>query len=270
MEKVRTELPLNYHTIRLTASRIDKGLLAIPASLADMFPKDANHITILGGSGKEERKTFTPYTSSSRECRIGSLKGFFTMHQLKDGDEVVVIKLDDGKYRILPEELFKQRLLNAFALFENSATDADSDSAIKQLKMFSNESENTLLANEFVRLSQATAIMQRAEDKHVPAFMRRILLSLYKGKCQITNFAFMERNGMPYFEVHHIDAAKGNHTKNLLVVSPNIHRQFHYADMTRFYDKDNWLRSVRFGDDYYAVFQVIDRLQGTFEKEVHF
>ena len=83
MEKIKTELPLNYRTIKLTESRIKKGLLSIPVSLIDLFPKNTKYITLINNANKEEQKTFTPYMSSSRECRIGGLKIFLKCIVLK-------------------------------------------------------------------------------------------------------------------------------------------------------------------------------------------
>jgi len=65
MKKVKSELPLSYVTIKTTKSRIDKGLLAIPVSLIDLFPKDKKKIFLVNELGKVETKSFTPYNSSS-------------------------------------------------------------------------------------------------------------------------------------------------------------------------------------------------------------
>lgn len=92
---------------------------------------------------------------------------------------------------------------------------------------------------------------------------------MYKGKCQITNYTFLTRNNNPYFELHHIDHEKGNHLKNLLVVSPNTHAQFSYANLEQYFDNDGWLRKVKFNNEEFKVFQIIDDLPKVFEKEVH-
>ncbi|HEC1582805.1 TPA: hypothetical protein R1X64_001748, partial [Campylobacter upsaliensis] len=42
-----SKLPLNYTYIKTTQSRIDKKLLAIPASLSDKFNQNVNKICIL-------------------------------------------------------------------------------------------------------------------------------------------------------------------------------------------------------------------------------
>src|SRR5436190_19732577 len=73
-QKVRSEIGFNYVTIKITRSRIDKGLLAIPVSLLDRFPKEKRKITIFFDSEeKSSMKSFVPYNSSSQECRIHGL-----------------------------------------------------------------------------------------------------------------------------------------------------------------------------------------------------
>ena len=71
MQKVKSEIGYSYITIKITKSRIDKGLLAIPISLLDKFPKEKRKITIFFDDEENpSSKNFTPYISSSKECRI--------------------------------------------------------------------------------------------------------------------------------------------------------------------------------------------------------
>ena len=108
MQIATSKIPFNYKTIKLTQSRLNKGLLAIPASLIDYFPKQQGKIRIVAGiNDKASLKTFTPYTSSSRECRIGGMREFYEKFNLKDGDEIVVQILDADKYRVLAEGQFE-------------------------------------------------------------------------------------------------------------------------------------------------------------------
>ena len=72
MKTIESKLPFNYKTIRVTKSRINKGLLAIPVSLIDYFPKKKSKIYVSFGKDKEAILiNFTPFSSSSRENRIG-------------------------------------------------------------------------------------------------------------------------------------------------------------------------------------------------------
>ncbi|EAH6026476.1 hypothetical protein A0Z43_06790 [Campylobacter upsaliensis] len=66
------------------------------------------------------------------------------------------------------------------------------------------------------------------------------MLNLYGGKCQVSSWTFQIQNYKPYFEIHDIDATKGNHFKNLLVVCPNIHTQFAYANLKQDFTKKTY------------------------------
>jgi len=276
MKKVKTDIPLNYITIKTTKSRIDKGLLAIPVSLTEMFPKSADKIYLIDENGKEEKKSFTPYSSSSRECRIGGLKNFYEKYDISDGDELVIQLLDDKKYRIVPEKLFENTLITELSEFEKIDNENLLEEKLNLISKFANSTKQEILKNEFVRLSsniikeRKTITKQITTKENVPIALRKILLNLYEGKCQVSGFTFLMKNGNPYFDIHHIDALKGNHLKNLIVVSPNVHKQFHYANLEQTFDNDSWLREVKFNDDLFKVNQIIDKLPKYFEKEVHF
>ncbi|PKL48888.1 MAG: hypothetical protein CVV39_03730 [Planctomycetes bacterium HGW-Planctomycetes-1] len=74
MYEVKNELGFNYVTVKVAKSRIDKGLLAIPVLLLDRFPQKQKKISIFfDDRAIPILKNFTPYKSSSRECRIGGL-----------------------------------------------------------------------------------------------------------------------------------------------------------------------------------------------------
>ena len=132
MKKVKSELPLSYVTIKTTKSRIDKGLLAIPVSLVDVFPKNSNKIYLVNEIGIVEAKSFTPYNSSSRECRIGGLRAFYDNYKVSDGDELVLQLLDDDKFRIIPEKLFQNILSNRLTQLKNSKDDDETDNILSQ------------------------------------------------------------------------------------------------------------------------------------------
>ena len=269
-------VPFDYATVRTTKSRIDKGLLAIPASLVSLFPRSARTITLVNDAGIEESKTFTPLGSSSGECRIGGLAEFYRRNAVRDGDEVVVQLLGDGRFRLTPELAFQAKIRNLEALIEGSGDEAQADKLLGLLAEATNLPRTEVAKNEFVRLAEAAPEpgrkrrAARAEVKAgLPAHLRRILLELYGGACQVSGFTFLTASGAPYFEVHHIDPSVGNHIKNLLVVSPNVHAQFTYASLEQQFDDEGWLRGVRFNRQPFSVFQIIDKLPKRFDKELH-
>jgi hypothetical protein len=277
MKKVKSDLPLSYITIRTTKSRIEKGLLAVPVSLIDLFPKTGNKLFLVNENGKIEEKSFTPYNSSSRECRIGGLRSFYENYQISDGEELVIQLLDDNKFRIMPEKVFSKMLNKTLSEFENSKNENDTNNALTKISEITNLSKSEIIKNEYVLLSNAKMEYRKKVEKNttliresVSYSIRKLLLDLYNGECQLTNFTFLTKGGIPYFEIHHIDPDKGNHLKNLLVVSPNIHVQFTYANLEQYFDNNGWLRKVKFNQNEYSVFQIIDKLPKNFEKEIHF
>jgi len=276
MKKVKSDLPLNYITIKTTQSRINKGLLAIPVSLIDLFPKNSKKIYLVDEFGNSEQKTFTPYSSSSRECRIGGLKSFYNNYKIKDGEELVILILDDETYRIMPEKVFQNIVLKNLSSLRSSKNDDEALNNLNHISKITNLSEIEILKNEFVLLSKKEIEKRGFVEKQktivkqsVPYSIRKILLEIYLGKCQVTNFTFLTKRNKPYFELHHINPALGNHLKNLLVVSPNTHAQFTHSNLEQFFDDQGWLRKVKFNDDELNVFQIIDKLPKEFNKEIH-
>jgi hypothetical protein len=276
MKKIKTNIPFNYLTIKTTKSRIDKGLLSIPVSLIDYFPKQTENIFLIDENGCEEIKTFTQYESSSRECRIDGLSNFYKRFDVKDGDELVIQFLDDNKIRLFPEYYFKDTILLSLNNFGNSIDEEEIKYRLDSISKLSNTHQDEVIKNEFVRLSieqiperKIHIANQVISSEAVSPSLRKILMNLYQGKCQISNFTFLMKNNKPYFEIHHINPLKGNHFKNLLVVSPNVHAQFTYARLEQIFDDEGWLRKVKFNNDSFHVYQAIDDLPRYFEKEVH-
>lgn len=81
-----------YTTIKITQSRIDKGLIAVPISLAkEWFPKINTIIKVkLGNSNLLQFKNYSSYRSKTREARIGGLAEWFQQNKIIDGDEIVI------------------------------------------------------------------------------------------------------------------------------------------------------------------------------------
>lgn len=276
MQKQQTDIPFEYITIKTTQSRIDKGLLAIPVSLIDIFPKHSRKITVVSEDLDEQPKTFTPYSSSSRECRIGGMREFYNKYNLKHGDELVIQLLNDEKFKIIPEKLFTQQVKQLEQSLVQSPTEEVSTTLIEKISRVVNKKPFDVIISEYSRLATSEISERKKITKPnltvkevVPPYLRKILLEIFKGKCQVTQFTFLMKNGIPYFELHHIDPLKGNHFKNLLVVSPNVHAQFTYANANQKFDENNWLRQVEFNGQMHSVYQAIDNIKVEFFKDVH-
>lgn len=273
-----SRISYNYATIKITQSRLSKGLLAIPVSLLDYFPKQKTQIYVATDiNEKAIAKNFTPYTSSSRECRIGGMKDFYNKFQIKEDDELVIQVLGDNKYRILPEKRFENIVKKSEDEFDSSHNE---DQALLTLEEVSEITGSTLketAISEYHRLltgeigkRQIEKARLTSRKESVPASIKKLLSEVYQGKCQITGFTFIMRNKKPYFKIHHIKPELGNHLKNLLVVSPNTHAQFTYAPVEEFFDREGWLRRVNFNKEKFFVNQIIDKMPKKFEKEIHF
>lgn len=278
MKILQSRIPFSYKTIKVTQSRINKGLLAIPVSLTELFPKWRTKIYVVSGiAGKVNAKNFTPYISKSRECRIGGMRGFYEKFQIKDGDEIVIQVLDSNTYRIIPEKQFESIVKRLENEFDSSKEEGEASLKLREVSKVTGFDFKDVAFNEYYRLSamqvekRKYGIERLARRKErVPVAIKKLLNDVYEGRCQITGFTFTMKNGKPYFEVHHIKPNLGNHVKNLLVVSPNVHAQFTYAPVQEFFDREGWLRRIRFNKEEFVVNHIIDKIPKKFEKEVHF
>lgn len=276
MKKSKVNIPFDYITVKTTKSRIDYGFLTIPISLMDSFPKKSTEIFLINETGKEEVKTFVPYSTKNRESRIYGLSNFFKKYKIQDGDEIVIQIIDENKYKLIPEKNFKNNIVEAERKIEHANTDEEVEKYIELLSAEVKKTKEEVVKSEFLRLSQQKfsqrnirSVSTKAKES-VPPLIRKILLEVYKGRCQLTNFTFITKSGLPYFEIHHIRPNLGHHPKNLLVVCPNVHRQFDKANVEEYFDSDGWLRKVKFNDDEFFVRQAIDFVTKEYFKEVHY
>jgi len=199
MQTIKSQIHFDYITVKTTKSRIEKGLLAIPVSLVDLFPKNGKRIFLLNELGKEEAKSFTPYNSSSRECRIGGLKEFYTKNKIKDGDELVIQLLDDDKFKIIPENIFERQISDLELKIDKSLNENEVEKHLQKLSRITNITSDDVIKSEFVRLAKQEIIPRKTRivphikiKENVPAPFRKILLELYRGKCQVSNFYFLD------------------------------------------------------------------------------
>ncbi len=276
METTTTTVPFSYTTIKVTRSRIDKGLLAIPAPLIHLFPTTSGHVYLVDEQGLEKKASFTAYTSRSKECRVGGMSAFYARYNTRDGEELVLQVRGDGRYMILPEKRFHQRIEEFEAQLDKASNNMDASAALAGLTELTGTKREEVIKSEFVRLAQHEVVERKVLRRHaanaqekVSAALREILLNLYSGRCQVSGFTFMMTTGKQYFEVHHINPKQGDHVKNLLVVSPNVHAQFTYARVEHAFDGMGWLRQVHFNGEAHSVFQVVDQLPASFKKESH-
>lgn len=266
---IRAISPINYDyaTIRITQSRIDKGLIAIPTDISNFFPDHNDTIQVyLDDSPISQIKHYSSYNSSTRECRIGGVREWFQKHQMKNGDEIVIQFLDKEHfvYRLISEKNFLLKTKELQTTFDASENEPEASENISIISKWTNVSENKVFLHEYYRLINFPFNKDRQYSKKNSASMKestqsnlRILLeNIYKGHCQICDFWFLKKDKRPYFEIHHLDPLKSHHPKNLLVICGNCHNQIEYANVKKELNDDNWLIKVYFNEKIYLVKQL--------------
>ncbi len=260
----KSQINYNYATIRITQSRIDKGLIAIPVSLAQWFPDKNQTIQVyLNDSPDTQTKHYSSYSSSTRECRIGGVKEWFQQNNIKSGSEIVIQFIDEERfiYRLIPERNFVTKTQELQQSFDISETGREASTKITTLAQWTRSNEDKVILNEYYRLINTLSSEDRQYIKRspsrtresVPANLRTLLKDIYKGHCQICDFGFLAMDKEPYFEIHHLDPLKGHHPQNLLVVCGNCHNQFERADVKQEFNDYHWLVRVYFNETEHPV-----------------
>jgi hypothetical protein len=264
----KSEINYSYVTIKLTQSRIDKGLIAIPIALAKWFPDHNSNVQIyLNDSPVSQTEHYSSYNSSTRECRIGGMRQWFQQNNIKSGDEIVIQVIDKERfiYRLIPERNFILRTKELQHSFDEAETEQEASEKIITLAGWTDLDKQKVVLSEYHRLINTLPIEERRYvKKHskqtresVSQNLRVLLVDIYQGHCQVCDFWFLKKDKKPYFEFHHIDPIKAHHPKNLLVVCGNCHNQFEYAYVNQEFNDDRWLVRVSFNERTYTVKQAI-------------
>ena len=99
-------------TIRASASRLDKGLLAIPQKFRDLFPRERSEIRVAFDDEENAKTlTFQPYDSVVKENRILGLHRWFSKRGVREGD-LISITLENPEprlYRIALDRFVRER-----------------------------------------------------------------------------------------------------------------------------------------------------------------
>ena len=263
-----SRIKYNYATIKVTKSRIDKGLIAIPLTLAKWFPDHNDTIQVyLNDSPDGQAKHYSSYSSKTRECRIGSMKQWFQQNNIKSGDEIVIQFIDKERfiYRIIPEKNFILKTKELQYSLDNAETEKEALGNITTLAEWTHLNTEKVALNEFKRLIDKTPLQDREYSKKrlsrarekTPPSIRILLGALYRGHCQVCDFWFLKKDNTPHYEIHHINPFRGDHPKNLVLVCPNCHSQFEYADVNHSFNDDSWLIRVSFNKKMYPINQII-------------
>ena len=279
---IRTKSQINYSyaTIRITQSRIDKGLIAIPVALAEWFPDHNESIQVyLDDSPVLQTKHYSSYASSTRECRIGGARQWFQKNNINNGDEIVIQFIDKEHfiYRLIPERNFISTTQELQRSFDDAENEQEASAKITTLAHWTHLDNSKVVFNEYYRLINTSPSKERRHieksltraRESVPANLRTLLGDIYRGHCQVCDFWFLKRDKQPYFEIHHLDPLKGHHPQNVLVVCGNCHNQFEYATVQQEFNEERWLINVSFNESMYPVTQaVLMRKMEVFSKEL--
>jgi hypothetical protein len=86
-------------TIRASASRLDKGLLAIPQRSKDWFSGQKRQILVIFNDEETPRAlTFHPFDPVVKENRIFGLAPWFSKRGVREGD-IISMKIDSYRAR---------------------------------------------------------------------------------------------------------------------------------------------------------------------------
>ncbi len=264
----RSQISYSYATIRLTQSRIDKGLIAIPTALAGWFPDHNADIQVyLNDSSTSQPKRYSSYSGSTKECRIGGISQWLKENGLKSGDEIVVQLIDRQNltYRLIPEKDFVGTTQRLQTDLDNSPNESQASEELARLSEWTNVRKSSVALSEFRRLIESSPSGERERTarrssrarESTPPSLRTLLGQLYQGHCQVCDFWFLKRNKDPYFEIHHLDPTGGHHPKNLIVVCGNCHNQFEHAEVAPEFDDERWLIEVSFNRVLHQVNQIV-------------
>lgn len=263
----QSETGYNYATIKLTQSRINKGLLSIPVALTKWFPKENTTIQVfIDDNVNPEKKNYTSYYSKSHECRIGGLAEWYNKNSFKDGDEIVIQLVDKNNfiYRLLPESKYIVKTKELQNKFDISKDENEANEKLVGIAKWNDVNEEVAKYNEFKRLLNRIEkgprkLFTKKEaviSENTPSNIKLLLGKLYLGHCQVCDFWFLKKDLTPYYEIHHINRLWGNQVNNLLLVCGNCHNQFTYANVEEEF-KDQWLSNVQFNGKLYEVNQIV-------------
>jgi len=267
----KSDINYNYETIKVTKSRIEKGLLAIPRSFNKYLPKANRRIKIyLDQSSTPLSKQFSSHFSSTNEDRIGGLKDWYHDSKIREGDEIIFQILDREKfiYRLCKEQDFIRITRELQNNFDNSKDEVSASTKIDQISNLVHIEKEKIIFSEFLRLAKYSneemrkriGISNHIGKEKVPPSIRIILGDIYKGYCQLCSFSFLKRDNSPYYEIHHLVPDLGHHPKNLVLVCANCHRQFEFANVMKYFNSDGWLIKVSFNQKEYLLKQAIEEL----------
>ncbi|MGH9429672.1 MAG: hypothetical protein ACRD2L_25585 [Terriglobia bacterium] len=204
-------------TLLVSASRLEKGLLAVPQKLKGLFPSEKSQIKVLfDDEDKVEALTFHPYDPGVKETRIFGLGRWFSKRNVREGDLISIILEEPDKrvYRIALNRFIQEREeKKTRQKLQSASSDTIAKQELRTLALLTRKHPQQLAQEEVLRIAQESPcrprprVFKAATNRYegVPPSLRVLLKELYEGKCQLCSFTFEKQNGEPYFEIHHLD-----------------------------------------------------------------
>jgi len=254
--------------VKITPSRIKKGLLAIPNSMHSYFPIMAQQIRVFFDlSGKPILMPYTPAESSTNEARIYGLSHWYKKHNVIGEERAVITVINQREfiYRINLEDYFIKRETDLELNFIEARNSKIAESNLTKLSNWIgiHEKNAALLQYKNISVNQENLFRNkmmsasRLTREKIPPSLKTLIEVIYEGHCQLCDFTFLKRDSFPYFEIHHINPEIGHDPKNLLSICANCHRQFEFAETHLWRNRDGWLIRVKFNDSFFDVKQIL-------------
>ena len=280
MIETKSKITYPYETIKITKSRIDKGLLAIPKSLSHFFPNHNSKIKIyLEDSNDYQIKNFSSSTSRTKENRIGGLANWFKKSQIKKDDEIVIQFIDKKNYiyRLITENKFINKTKAIQKSYNITRAEIEVIKRLEELSDWTQKKQREVVLYEYARLVNEMPFIERKRrlkshlktKETAPNNIRILLEKLYNGHCQICDFHFLKINKKPYYEIHHINPLKGHHPKNIVLVCANCHKQFEFSNVVKIINQTGWLIGVKFNNTYYELNNFLLKKEPKSIKKIH-
>jgi len=145
-------------TIRLSASRLEKGLLAIPQKFKDWFPSEKGQIQVVfDDEEKTKALTFHPFDLVAKENRIFGLSHWFSKRKVAEGDliSITLEDLDRRLYRIALDRFVREREEQKSRLkLQVARTDSEAEQELSTLSRLTRKRPRQLAREELLRIAK--------------------------------------------------------------------------------------------------------------------
>jgi hypothetical protein len=163
-------------TMRVSASRLKKGLLAIPQEFKDWFPREKGQIHVVFDDEEKTRAlTFNPYGPEVKENRIFGVGRWFSKRGVREGDLISITLEDQDRrlYRISLDRFVRERAeQEARQKLHAARTDAEAEQELSTLARLTRKRPRELVQEELLRIARESlpqlrpVVFPRATERH--------------------------------------------------------------------------------------------------------